>query len=127
MISCPACRKHHTTAVRAVVLIYVTVGGCGCSTGFDEAASRLITAPGHYDTYPCQNIQAQIRVVQARHLELQALMARASQSPGGAVAGAMAYRTEYIQAQGQLEELGRAENAKQCRPSSEFASDRAIY
>ena len=38
-------------------------------------------------------------------MELQALMARASQSAGGAVAGAMAYRTEYIQAQGQLKEL----------------------
>ena len=126
MIDCPASRHLHATAVRAVALTLIA-GACGCSTSVDEAASRLVAAPGQYNTYDCGNIHAQIAAQQALHMELQQLMARASQGPGGAVAGAMAYRTEYVQTQGLLEELKRAENEKRCPASSEFASGRALY
>ena len=47
-------------------------------------------------------------------MELEQLMARAAQGAGGEFVNAIAYRSEYLQAQGELEVLAKTAAAKQC-------------
>ena len=77
--------------------------------------------------YPCDNIEPQIRNLRARRIELEQLMARASQGAGGAFVSAIAYRTEYEQAGSDLKELAKASADKQCAVGSKFSSGRAVF
>src|SRR6185369_13489489 len=80
----------------------------GCGTLSDETAGRAFMAPGRYAMYPCANLEVRIKEVRERRVELEQLMARSSQSAGGEFVNAIAYRTEYVQTGGDLEELARA-------------------
>jgi hypothetical protein len=99
----------------------------GCGTLSDEVASKAIVSPGRYDVYPCANIEARIKEVRERRIELEQLMARSSQSAGGEFVNAIAYRTEYVQSGGDLEELARASADKKCAVDSKFSSQRTVY
>lgn len=77
--------------------------------------------------YPCPNIEARIREVQKRRTELEQLMARSSQSPGGDFVNAIAYRSEYLETGGDLEELARASSEKKCAVDSKYSSARRVY
>jgi hypothetical protein len=99
----------------------------GCSAIPEQAASVFSTSPGKYDMYPCDNIEPQIRSLVARRLELEQLMARASQGTGGAFVSAIAYRTEYEQAGSDLKELAKASADKQCAVGSKYSSGRAVF
>jgi hypothetical protein len=102
-----------------------TVGGCAAIP--EQAAAVFSTSPGKYDMYPCDNIEPQIRSLRARRIELEQLMARASQGAGGAFVSAIAYRTEYEQAGSDLKELAKASADKQCAVGSKFSSGRAVF
>jgi hypothetical protein len=99
----------------------------GCGTITDETAGRAMMAPGRYDVYPCPNIEARLKDVQKRRTELEQLMTRSSQSPGGEFINAMAYRSEYVQTGGDLEELTRASAEKKCASDSQYSSRRTVY
>jgi hypothetical protein len=99
----------------------------GCGTISDETAGRAMMAPGRYDVYPCPNIEARMKDVQNRRTELEQLMARSAQSPGGEIINAMAYRSEYVQTGGDLEELARASAEKKCASDSKYTSRRTVY
>lgn len=109
----------------AAVLLAFTLAGCG--TLSDETAGRLMAAPGRYDVYPCPNIEQAIQATQTRRTELEQLMARSSQSPGGEFVNALAYRSEYVQKGGELKELARAANDKKCKSESQWSSGRQVY
>jgi hypothetical protein len=99
----------------------------GCSAIPEQATAIFSTSPGKYDMYPCANIEPQIRALRARRIELEQLMARASQGAGGAFVSAIAYRTEYEQAGSDLKELDKASADKQCAVGSKFSSGRAVF
>jgi hypothetical protein len=63
----------------------------------------------------------------ARRIELEQLMARASQGSGGSFVNAIAYRTEYERAGSDLKELQKASADKQCAFSSRLSSGRAVF
>ena len=84
-------------------------------------------APGKYDVYACPNIEAKVLSTRARRTELEQLMARSAQSPGGEFINALAYRTEYVQTGGDLEELARASAEKKCATDSKYTSNRSVY
>jgi hypothetical protein len=107
--------------------LVVTLALAGCGTISDEVAGRAAVSPGRYDIYPCPNIEARLKDVQMRRTELEQLMARSSQSPGGEFVNAIAYRTEYVQTSGDLEELARASSAKKCASDSKYSSARTVY
>jgi hypothetical protein len=77
--------------------------------------------------YPCVNIEAQIKGVRERRIELEQLMARSSQSAGGDFVNAIAYRSEYLQSGGDLEELVKASSDKKCAVDNKFSSRRSLY
>ena len=99
----------------------------GCGTISDETAGRAFMAPGRYDMYPCANIEVRIKEVRARRIELEQLMARSSQSAGGEFVNAIAYRGEYLQTGGDLQELARTSSDKKCAVDSAFSSRRTVY
>jgi hypothetical protein len=112
------------SAAIAMALAYA-VGGCSAIP--EQAASVFSTSPGKFDMYPCDNIEPMIRALRARRIELEQLMARASQDTGGAFVSAIAYRTEYEQAGSDLKELDKAGADKQCAIGSKFSSGRAVF
>jgi hypothetical protein len=103
----------------------LALAGCGAIN--DETAGRAMMTPGRYDIYPCPNIEARIIDIQKRRIELEQLMARSAQSPGGEFINAVAYRSEYLQTGGDLEELGRASAQKKCASDSKYTSKRTVY
>jgi hypothetical protein len=105
----------------------LALGLAGCGTLSDETAGRMMAAPGRYDVYPCPNIEAAIQAARTRRTELEQLMARSEQSPGGGLVNALAYRTEYVQKGGELQELARAANDKKCTSESQWSSGRQLY
>ena len=109
----------------AGLLLALALAGCGTIT--DETAGRAMMAPGQYSTYPCPNIEARLRDVQIRRTELEQLMARSAQTPGGEFINVMAYRSEYVQTGGDLEELARASAEKKCASDSKYTSRRTVY
>jgi hypothetical protein len=111
----------------AAIAMTVACAVGGCSAIPEQAAAVFSTAPGKYDMYPCDNIEPQIRSLRGRRIELEQLMARASQDTGGAFVSAIAYRTEYEQAGSDLKELAKASADKQCAVGSKFSSGRALF
>jgi hypothetical protein len=107
--------------------LLVTLALAGCGTISDEVGGRVAVSPGKYDIYPCPNIEARIIDTKRRRIELEQLMARSSQSAGGEFINAIAYRTEYVQTGGDLEELARASAEKKCAVDSKYSSARTVY
>jgi hypothetical protein len=107
------------------VLAALALAGCG--TISDEVGGRAAVSPGKYEIYPCPNIEARIIETKRRRTELEQLMARSSQSAGGEFVNAIAYRTEYVQTGGDLEELARASADKKCAVDSKYSSARTVY
>ena len=116
-------RRHALPGVFALLALSLM----GCSTISDETAGRAFVSPGRYSLYPCINIDARIKEVSRRRTELEQLMARSSQGAGGDFINAIAYRTEYLQTGGDLEELARASSEKKCAVDSNFSSRRMVY
>ena len=109
----------------AVMLFALALAGCGALS--DDTAGRAMMAPGRFDIYSCPQIEQATQAARARRTELEQLMARSEQSPGGALANALAYRTEYVQKGGELQELARAANDKKCTSESQWSSGRQLY
>ena len=105
----------------------LALGLAGCGTLSDDTAGRAMMAPGRFDVYPCPNIEQAIQATRTRRTELEQLMARSSQTAGGGLVNALAYRTEYVQTGGQLQELAKAANDKKCAAESQFSSGRQLY
>jgi hypothetical protein len=105
----------------------LALGLAGCGTLSDDTAGRAMMSPGRFDTYPCPNIEQAIQAARTRRTELEQLMARSEQSPGGGLVNALAYRTEYVQKGGELQELARAANDKKCTSESQWSSGRQVY
>ena len=84
-------------------------------------------ASGRYKLYTCDQIAGTINGTRARQIELEQLMARASQGAGGAFINAIAYRSEHRQNLDMLIELKREAEAKHCVTESKFSSGRAVF
>ena len=83
----------------------------GCA---DADVSRLMVKPGKYSVYSCEQIAMTGSSYARREQELQALIDKAAQGPGGELAIAIGYRNEFLSTQGHLRELEAAASAKNC-------------
>ncbi len=77
-------------ALGACALVALALTGCG-----SYGAGSFIVDPGHYDAYHCKDLDTRAKALVTREKELRALMDKASESGGGAVIGALSYRTDY--------------------------------
>jgi hypothetical protein len=118
-----------STAARlvGVLALLSPLGLAGCGSISDQTAASALVAPGKFDIYTCRDIEQRKRQASARFTELEQLMARAAQSPGGEFVGALAYRSEYLETQGELEQLARSAAEKQCPSQSKWSSGRVVF
>ena len=112
---------------RMAVAAMLMVGLTGCGSISDRTAAAVFTSPGKYDVYSCEDVERTIAALRVRQVELEQLMARASQGAGGEFVNTIAYRGEYAQGRGDLIELAKAKADKQCVADSKYSSGRAIF
>jgi hypothetical protein len=116
-------RERALLAAAALALLAAALSGCA---GMSDQTATLV-APGKFDFYNCQDIERYAETTRKRQTELEQLMARSAQGPGGAFVNAIAYRTEYLQARGELDLLAKTAAEKQCATQSQWSSARALF
>ena len=92
-------------------LAAVTLSGCAS----EEAVSRFLVPPDKYVLYSCAELATASQTVLTRQRELELLIAKAETGPGGQVASAMAYRPEYVQLRGEMDQLRKTAGEKSCK------------
>ena len=103
-------------------LAVLALTGCGLSDG----AGALFVDPGRYTLYHCDDLAARRKVLIARENELRGLIERAGESPGGAVVGSFAYRSDYDTVIAEEKLLQRDAAEKKCSFVSPLQSDQTI-
>ena len=107
-------KQRYRIFISAVALAAATLAGCATQGGGDS--SSLLVTPGRYDFYSCPQMAQATVPLRVREKELEALMAKAGDGPGGALASTLAYRSDYLQVRGNLNELAKSAAAKNCPP-----------
>ena len=85
----------------------------GCASSEDSLSSFLV-APGNYVLFSCDDIARTAKGIEARHKELEKLMAKDSADTGGRIIANATYGTEYAQTRGQLNSLRATAAEKNC-------------
>jgi hypothetical protein len=96
-------------AVLAALELACALAGCAANDG-----GQLLIDPGRYDVYKCDDLAKRWKSVSTREKDLRELMARADQSGGGVVVGAVAYRADYEAVLSDEKLLQRTAAAKNC-------------
>jgi hypothetical protein len=91
----------------------VALAVCGCA-GDSTVVENLMVVPSYYDTLECPELTAQFQGASQRLKELTVLREKAGQDPGGVVANALAYNTEYARAEAMRKYSEAAANRKGC-------------
>jgi hypothetical protein len=86
---------------------------CGCVSG--ETASRLFVEPEKYVLFNCNELATAAQTNFDRQHELELLMAKAGTGSGGEVASNLAYRPEYFQLRGEMEQMRKTAADKKCK------------
>jgi hypothetical protein len=100
---------------------------CGCAMS-DDNAGRFLVQPDRYVLYSCKELAAAAQANATRQQELEKLMAKAGVDSSGQFVSNLAYRPEYAQLRGQMNELRRTSDEKNCKftPGGAPASSQAI-
>ena len=114
----------------AAALVALTLAAC--AGGNDDVTARMLVAPGKYALFNCAQLAQQADVNMKRQHELEGLMAQAGTGSGGQMVSAVAYRPEYLQLRGEMEDMRQTAADKNCNfvpgenPGATGASSRAI-
>jgi hypothetical protein len=144
MLSARLTHRHHQTAIRpvqagpmdvspaarsgrwlAALTLLAAVAGCGSVS--EQLGSSIWVAPGKYTYHNCLQAQQVEAGFASRQKELEELMGRAAQGPGGQAIGTMVYRTEYQQVLGERKALAALFEEKRCGIESKRSSDRSMF
>lgn len=117
--------RRRWTALAISVLCGVSLAGCGSIS--EETAHTALLKPGKYDISTCEDIETQTASMRTRQIELEQLMARASQGAGGEFVNAIAYRSEYALTRAELVGLAKSKADKHCAIDSRFSSGRSVF
>ena len=115
---------HRLVTGAGVVLFAVSV--VGCASIAERISDADLIAPGKFDHLTCQDVADREKTVRERYIELEQLMARSAQGVGGEFVNAVAYRTDYLLASGELKVLAQAAADKNCASKSPYSSRRSI-
>lgn len=103
-------RRDGSSAIRlACALAAVSLGGCGASS-----IATWIDDPGKYSGYHCKELAGKQKELAKRAQDLRELMAKADESGGGSVVGAVSYRTNYEVVVGEQKLVEREAAEKKC-------------
>jgi hypothetical protein len=95
---------------------------CGCGGG----VGPLLVDPGQYDSYHCKDLTLQWTTLNDREKTLRNLTARASEGTGGAVIGALTYRTELETIAARRKLVQQEATEKKCELTTVYQSDQDI-
>lgn len=98
----------------STLLLALALPACTMS---DDNMSRFLVAPGKFELYSCPELVEQARASGKRRRELEQLMAKAGQEPSGRLVNTLAYRPDYLSAQGEMRDVREAAVAKKCDPA----------
>jgi hypothetical protein len=88
------------------------LSGCAAS---DDTSARFLVQPEKYQLYGCRELAEAAREVIKRRRELEGLMAKAGRDTSGRFVGTIAYRPEYLQLRGQMNEIRRTSIERKCK------------
>jgi hypothetical protein len=86
----------------------------GCAS--EESAGRFLVTPDKFVLYNCVQLSDAAQVNFARQQVLEKLMAKAGNGSTAVIVSDLAYRPEYVQLRGEMNELRKATVAKNCKP-----------
>lgn len=100
----------------AALLLAVALSGCATSDDTpDDKMGRVLVSPGKYTLYDCGQLALAAKPLGAREQELRVLIARAGTDFGGSLVATAAYKPEYYQVHGELNEIRRETAVKNCK------------
>lgn len=85
----------------------------GCATAVVDESTFFVD-PARYALYDCQQLATARTSYAKRVEELQGLMAKAETGAGGAIVAEVAYRSDYLSAQGNLKSVNAALERNRC-------------
>lgn len=88
------------------------LAGCAAT---DDSAGRFLVQPDRYVLYNCKELAEAARAIGVRQVEIERLMTRAGSDSSGQFVSNLAYRPEYAQLHGQMNELRRTAGEKNCK------------
>ena len=103
----------HQGIFRSSIAALAALALAGCAS--EEAASQFLVRPDKYVLYSCAELATASQTTLTRQHELEMLMAKAEAGPGGQLASAMAYRPEYLQLRGEMDQLRKTADEKNCK------------
>jgi hypothetical protein len=103
-------------------MIAALLGGCASSGD----SMLLLVDASKYQFHTCAQIAETTKKISTRRQELETLIERAAQSPGGALIGAVAYQTEYTASGQELQVLATTSRAKNCDNPATWRSNSVI-
>jgi len=109
-------------------LLTVLLSGCAAS---DDASGRFLVQPDRFRLYSCRELAEAAQGYSARMRDLEGLMTKAGPDASGRFMGTIAYRPEYLQLRGLMNEIRRTAAEKKCKldldpVSGARVSDQAI-
>jgi hypothetical protein len=107
----------------AMFALCTLLGGC---SSFTLESPLLITDPGKFQYHSCDQLNAAAKATSIRVQDLKVLMAKADQGIAGPLVGAVAYRIDYIAANGDLRLIDETARAKNCVTPSTWQSNSVI-
>jgi len=99
-----------------------TLSGCGLGNG----PGSLFVDPGRYSATHCNEMAARWKYLRDREKSLRNLIDKANESGGGAVIGALTYRTDYESVLTEEKLLQQAAAEKKCELTQAYQSDQTI-
>lgn len=98
----------------------ITAGLCGCAS--EDTAGRFLVTPDKFVLYNCAQLSDAAQANFVRQQQLEKLIAKAGTGAGGEVVSDLAYRPEYVQLRGEMNELRKANAEKNCKPMMNTSS-----
>ncbi len=109
----PVANARFATPALSVALAATALLLAGCGSPRDVVGSSL-AMPGQYTMYKCPALKVAASGVLGRRKQLQDLMAKAGNGPGGRLVSVTTYEPEDLKLRGQMNELRRAVAENHC-------------
>jgi hypothetical protein len=97
-----------------VIAALTAVALSGCAS--EDTAGRFLVTPDKFVLYNCAQLSDATQANFARQQVLEKLIAKAGTSGGAEFVSDLAYRPEYVQLRGEMNELRKANAEKNCKP-----------
>jgi len=113
-------RSHRLVSTIVSLAVFSGLTACAGTEGLS------LNNPTKYNFYSCALLNENGELLTKRERELESLMQKAAQGPGGELVNAIAYRNEYNITKGDLREIERVGAEKRCVLKYRSVSDQVV-